>query len=582
MRALQSRRNALLPVSQLPSEVLCRIFEHVAPSDLSYEWDLRWIVFSHVSRHWRDTALECASLWRCIPTTGPTELTREFLRRSKSAPLAVVVPYPMQWNRFYHTADPPEGVPLAFEELGRIVTLNFTASRSCDLNFFEDYHGATAPMLETLRIMGDGSSASDTLLLDPIFLAGTSRLQRLETRGIGLKWPLSLPPTLTSLTLAGGSARASRPTEPQLYDMIRSLDHLKYLSLQGTLPVRESNAKPVIQHLLLKDLWRLEVIDDADCCAAFLQHVAVPDDCSLSIKYSDYRMGNEALTALATAAVIDHYRKSRKSRERSGLLVAVRFTVELNRFEFQEIWFDHSRGAAGAPIQSQENSVFHIELSLGVREADMHDQMRTILGALLWDDVQRFEVAGTWGLEDVIIRNMTVPLAHVDTVHATACAATAILKILYQSKAAERPAEQPDLFPALRVLVLTDVSLGAPRDPPPDVPEDGQMLLEILSAGHNKIRKVILRLCSHVLPALFTIPGVEVEEGKIDSFEMCVYASHTALVVLRAAWLTRPSLTEQTVLSMSEVVLCNIHRRRRREESGKCHRVDGDARCGEG
>ena len=140
--------------------------------------------------------------------------------------------------------------------------------------------------------------------------------------------------------------------------------------------------------------------------------------------------------------------------------------------------------------------------------------------------MQRFEVAGTWGLDEEIIQNMATPLAHVDTVHASDRPVVAILKAIYQSKVAERPAEQPDLFPALRVLVLARVSLGTSQDPSPDVPEHGKMLLDILLAGRGRIRKVVLRSCSDVPQALLAIPQVEVEVEEIDPFEVCVPTSY--------------------------------------------------------
>lgn len=526
VRALQSRRNALLPISQLPCEILCRIFEYVAPSDLTYGRDLRWIAFSHVSQCWRETALSCAALWRFVPIYGPTELTREFLRRSKSAPLALNVFPRRRRGTPKHAGDLPAGVALAFDELHRVVTLIFNASASCDLSFLEGYRGAAAPMLETLTIEGWGSPESRNLFLEPIFPADTPRLRILKAREVNLKWPLSLPSGLTDLTLADEYMRVNRPTESQLYDMIRSLDNLEYMSLQGTLPATELFARPISKRLLLKNLRRLEITDDADSCAAFLQHVVVPDGCSLSINCNTSNMGNKESIAVAVATVIDHHRKSCKSRESSGLLVAVRFTLEPCRLYFRETWFEHSQAAVTAPIQIQEGSVYHIGLSLGIGEADLQNQMKMIFDALLWDDVQRFEIAGSWGLDEAIIQNMPTPLAHVDTVQGSDHAAVAILKALYQSKAAEHLDEQLDLFPALRVLVLARVSLGTPQSLPPDVSERGQVLLDILSAGRSGIRKVVLRSCSAIFPALFAIPDVEVLAEEIDPFDACVSASH--------------------------------------------------------
>ncbi|KAI0252264.1 hypothetical protein BJV78DRAFT_1124881, partial [Lactifluus subvellereus] len=62
---LLTRRNALAPISLLPSELLAQIFHFHALDEPS--WSNRksfgWMKVTHVCRYWRQVALEDSSLW---------------------------------------------------------------------------------------------------------------------------------------------------------------------------------------------------------------------------------------------------------------------------------------------------------------------------------------------------------------------------------------------------------------------------------------------------------------------------------------------------------------------------------------
>src|SRR5712691_184935 len=92
VRSLLTRRNALVPISLLPPEILAWIF-HLLVHD---EWplsglrNLGWIEVTHVCRHWRQVALDNSSLWAriwCLPA-NPKWIS-EILARAKNAPLDI-------------------------------------------------------------------------------------------------------------------------------------------------------------------------------------------------------------------------------------------------------------------------------------------------------------------------------------------------------------------------------------------------------------------------------------------------------------------------------------------------------------
>jgi hypothetical protein len=91
MHALQRKRNALLPVARLPSEVLTEVFLYVVLQDHNSGRPGVWVnyAFSQTSHHLRKVALACPLLWSFLFARTPA-LTGEMLRRSRDCALQVV------------------------------------------------------------------------------------------------------------------------------------------------------------------------------------------------------------------------------------------------------------------------------------------------------------------------------------------------------------------------------------------------------------------------------------------------------------------------------------------------------------
>ncbi|KAI0310781.1 hypothetical protein OF83DRAFT_1178198 [Amylostereum chailletii] len=101
--AVNTRRNTLIPIARLSADVLAIIFsfavinetptwnEKPRPYSPSMGSKLGWIKVSHVSRHWRHTALAYPSLWSIVSFQGSNlRWTHEMLARSKAAPLTII------------------------------------------------------------------------------------------------------------------------------------------------------------------------------------------------------------------------------------------------------------------------------------------------------------------------------------------------------------------------------------------------------------------------------------------------------------------------------------------------------------
>ncbi|KAF8437306.1 hypothetical protein L210DRAFT_2365089 [Boletus edulis BED1] len=87
---LQTQRNSFLPISRLPIETLAAIFIYSARDYHHSGHPTRtapdWVNVSYVCRHWRNVALNCATLWSYLFVVSP-RWTEELLARSKQASL---------------------------------------------------------------------------------------------------------------------------------------------------------------------------------------------------------------------------------------------------------------------------------------------------------------------------------------------------------------------------------------------------------------------------------------------------------------------------------------------------------------
>jgi hypothetical protein len=68
IRSLKTRRNALAPISRLPSELLSEIFtiyaaSHNSQDDFTCGTTIAWIGITQVCRHWRAVSSDCARMW---------------------------------------------------------------------------------------------------------------------------------------------------------------------------------------------------------------------------------------------------------------------------------------------------------------------------------------------------------------------------------------------------------------------------------------------------------------------------------------------------------------------------------------
>ena len=238
IRTLRHRRNAIAPISSLPTEVIALIlsisrhlfrgFAHGKPNHLA------WLRVTHVCHHWREIALNNSLFWSHIDFTNITSAsTAEMLVRAKKAPLhltAWFLGYPGDHARF-----------IAFKK-----ELQSRITNICHLDIRADAVflrrplkrlSSPAPTLESLSLSTeDITTLSRTTIPDTLFGGIAPRLFSLKLCHCNISWKSPLLKGLRSLKIYAPS-RHARPSLADWLDALDQMPQLKNLDLHSASPI---------------------------------------------------------------------------------------------------------------------------------------------------------------------------------------------------------------------------------------------------------------------------------------------------------------------------------------------------------
>lgn len=277
MRILKTRRNFLAPISRLiPAELLCYIFASLANALQASEQRKRiqWIRVTQVCRHWRDIAIDCASLWSYIDLSYPNwGLT--MLGRSKMFPLCITTGSSGRSNT--------EELLFALGHISRIRELHLSASYSTPLYKILAKISAPAPLLEKLCLIENDayySTGTAQKMSQITFNGQTPRLRHLELTNIPLPSHLSLLGlTYLDIRMTSSIHRSQSIGDPDFLSSIREMPLLRSLRLaEGasdqiveTLQFRAN--EPLVE---LRNLCELHLSGGQLRCARFISHLSFP------------------------------------------------------------------------------------------------------------------------------------------------------------------------------------------------------------------------------------------------------------------------------------------------------------------
>ncbi|KAF8913595.1 hypothetical protein CPB85DRAFT_1434001 [Mucidula mucida] len=282
----RGKRNALIPVNQLPAELMVIIFtysqQHLAsflptpPNGIAYDKHHRdWLSLLHVCRHWRGIAATSNLLWTTIDNGL---VPQKFLRRSGNAPLTVYCGVRMR-------SCPKSDLSLFLPHLHRIRELHMDIS-SWVLSIQDLYTAISkpAPLLESLTLDTMGPVTAPNAHLPAIFNGVMPRLRKLCLEYFTY-WPTGYFRGLTSLCLHHMPFPESlRPTTAQFLDFLESSPDLEELILVSAGPTRvdaEDVPAPHTERLValnkLRELTFGKIID-LSCVRRLLSYLSLPEN----------------------------------------------------------------------------------------------------------------------------------------------------------------------------------------------------------------------------------------------------------------------------------------------------------------
>ncbi|KAF8648234.1 hypothetical protein AX16_006316 [Volvariella volvacea WC 439] len=274
---LRRRRNALQPISILPSELVSKILKHVV-ADVSFHNKrhaeehelcgrklLDWLSITQVCTHWRAVALECSWLWSHIWSMRPGKF-HAFIERSKDRPLHIDT-----WGGESTDEEYDEMFQLLVSNMHRIQSLYLRPD--CNTTRLRRLRNIPAPILEILQCSTlDNGSTGD--VWDPVSPHIMPKLRELQmnpcTRGV---WQIFLPsylPTVTDITLDG-------------LDTSNRIELLSRCPAVCSLSTTDGWAEPVIldRHLMLPHLTFLKCSYES---GSLLDHISFPSVLRLEIE----------------------------------------------------------------------------------------------------------------------------------------------------------------------------------------------------------------------------------------------------------------------------------------------------------
>ncbi|KAI0258744.1 hypothetical protein BC834DRAFT_695378 [Gloeopeniophorella convolvens] len=283
IRSLKTRRNALLPVSSLPTEIISSIFFLLSVVDpVCVASKLGWIKVTHVCQAWRNVALDSPLLWRRIDGLIGRQWAYEMLGRAKDLPLALTIPY--DFMRF--VAD-PELLARTFELTLDAFLFSFSLGEILE---------SPAPILESFWLsQTEGRLHSGELLLSTtLFDDNAPKLREIHLSNFVLPWTCLKSNSLTVLDVDTTSGK-----EEHLFPLsdllvaLKNCPQLEYLKLHNCLPYRDVPPRdgPAIVHL--SRLQHLMLAGETACVAGLFQALCIPHTSTLSLSCKGSEFGSE-------------------------------------------------------------------------------------------------------------------------------------------------------------------------------------------------------------------------------------------------------------------------------------------------
>ncbi|CAL1698665.1 unnamed protein product [Somion occarium] len=276
-------------ISQLPPELLTKIFLHLADAFRHGRLQYNWLTVIRVCRFWHDAALGCPSLWAFVDTSYPVERIKMLLERSGQVPL-IVKPRFAYRPRDERLID--EGIlALVLQEVPRIMKLEIMITESLATKLaMAQYSSLRSLCLKNAAV--DAEMDTDHEKTHSPLNLDVPQLRSLKVYGFKFWEAKTLfRPSLRKLVLNGTGYPPLREVSEciRALPLLSSLDLVRFDTLDDGGTIYPRDYKPVNLH----HLQRLHV-NGSQCYSQFLHNLEIAPGASVSLRTSTCGMADEA------------------------------------------------------------------------------------------------------------------------------------------------------------------------------------------------------------------------------------------------------------------------------------------------
>ena len=302
IRALKRRRNALAPISSLPTEVIAIIFSYLRlpgtstvlslptkditdlfsslrlpgspPLGRLPDYHLAWLRAAHICHQWREIALNQPFFWSHVDFTNITFAgATEILARAKKVPLHLEARIPIgDWDDARFSAFEKE----LQSRLSQICHFGVSAE-SFRLQKILEGLASPAPTLQSLSLSQPDMPSWRVSVPDTLFGGTTPRLYSLELHNCDISWKSPLLKGLRYLEIRTQSASA-RPSLADWLNALREMPQLEKFILRSASPIFQPfpTTFDIRRSVSLPSLTHLDISAAAGNCALALLYLFLP------------------------------------------------------------------------------------------------------------------------------------------------------------------------------------------------------------------------------------------------------------------------------------------------------------------
>ncbi|KAH6912016.1 hypothetical protein BKA70DRAFT_823138 [Coprinopsis sp. MPI-PUGE-AT-0042] len=508
IRTLKTQRNARSPISRLPTEMLGKIFiallqdpeHHKEFMKSTASSPLAWAKVTHISQHWRQTALGYPDLWARLSLSYSLPWIQAMLQRSGGAPLEVRASCAPSFN-----VSKQAFIDTIFREASRLSSFSLVVGQKMNMppsptaySQLLDKLASPMPLLETLVL--ERQYPDNGRLPENLLGSDAPKLHCLKLVGwTPAQWQLPIFEKLTELKITSVTSWTNRLALSNVLEGLGCMPELGYLELEMYLAHIHSPSKPIPNVKLPHLRMIYATIRPIHASSIFFEHLALPASADTIVtSETDRRNGNDDANHTALGRLLQSLTSCRLPAMTNSTVTRPLKMASIH-VEFPCVRCISIAGWTRPVLADHTLQDVRSESPLDLTVYGPIERADEILVEILArDNPVEFSFEGVPGF-DIITHLQAMQL--LELLHLTGAGA----KILFQFVEDNPNSTTPDIFlPSLKVLSLKDIQQGSTPDPSKPGFTDADLLhfLRGRAEGGKMVGKVRLADCPKISASL--------------------------------------------------------------------------------